>query len=67
MFRSLRHRNARLFFGGLLVSNIGTWMQATVQIVVVLKLATHDTGTWLGRRLALEHHFVKRSRLVARN
>ena len=48
MFRSLRHRNAKLFFGGLLVSNVGTWMQATVQIVVVLKLATHDAGTWLG-------------------
>jgi MFS family permease len=48
MFRSLRHRNAKLFFGGLLVSNVGTWMQATVQIVVVLKLATHDKGTWLG-------------------
>lgn len=48
MFRSLRHRNARLFFAGLLLSNIGTWMQATVQIVVVLRLASHDVGTWLG-------------------
>jgi MFS family permease len=48
MFRSLRHRNAKLFFAGLLVSNVGTWMQATVQIVVVLNLAKHDEGTWLG-------------------
>src|SRR5260370_3986538 len=28
-FRALRHRNYRLFFGGQLVSIIGTWMQQT--------------------------------------
>src|SRR5438094_8985593 len=28
-FRALRHRNYRLFFGGQLVSLIGTWMQQT--------------------------------------
>jgi MFS family permease len=30
-FASLRHRNFRLFFGGQLVSLIGTWMQNTAQ------------------------------------
>src|SRR4249919_3759893 len=30
-FRSLRQRNAKLFFAGMLVSNCGTWMQATGQ------------------------------------
>ena len=29
VFRSLRHRNARLFFLGLLVSNVGSWLQLT--------------------------------------
>ena len=28
-FRSLRHRNARIFFLGLLVSNVGSWLQLT--------------------------------------
>ncbi len=40
-FRSLRYRNARLFFTGLLVSNIGTWMQLTVMSLLVYRL----TGT----------------------
>ncbi len=30
-FASLRHRNFRLFFGGQLISLIGTWMQNTAQ------------------------------------
>src|SRR5258706_2488361 len=30
-FRALRHRDFRLFFGGQLVSLIGTWMQAVAQ------------------------------------
>ncbi len=29
VFRSLRHRNARVFFLGLLVSNVGSWLQLT--------------------------------------
>ena len=45
-FRSLRHRNAKLFFGGMLVSNIGTWMQATAQALLVLRLT--GKGTSLG-------------------
>ena len=31
MFRSLTHRNFRLFWFGALLSNVGTWMQAAAQ------------------------------------
>lgn len=43
MFRSLRHRNARLFFIGLLVSNIGTWMQLTAMSILVYRLTGKAT------------------------
>jgi MFS family permease len=43
MFRSLRHRNARLFFVGLLVSNIGTWMQVTAMSILVYRLTGKAT------------------------
>ncbi len=39
--RAFRHRNYRLFFGGQLVSLIGTWMQQVAQAWLVLQL-THD-------------------------
>lgn len=45
-FRSLRHRNARLFFAGMLVSNCGTWIQSTATALLVLKLT--GKGTSLG-------------------
>lgn len=38
LFRSLRHRNFRLFFAGQLVSLIGTWMQNVGQAWLVLEL-----------------------------
>jgi MFS family permease len=38
---ALRHRNYRLFFGGQLVSTIGTWMQSIAQPWLVLQL-THS-------------------------
>jgi MFS family permease len=41
LFRSLRHRNFRLFFSGQLVSLIGTWMQNVGQAWLVLEL-THS-------------------------
>ena len=44
MFRSLRHRNARLFFFGLLVSNIGTWMQMTAMSLLVYELTGSATN-----------------------
>ena len=37
-FASLKHRNFRLFFGGQLVSLIGTWMQNTAQAWLVYDL-----------------------------
>lgn len=43
MFRSLRHRNARLFFVGLIVSNIGTWIQSTAMSIVVYRLTGRGT------------------------
>ena len=44
MFRSLRHRNARLFFFGLLVSTIGTWMQMTAMSLLVYELTGSATN-----------------------
>src|ERR1700692_1535810 len=37
-FASLRYRNFRLFFGGQLISLIGTWMQNTAQGWLVYEL-----------------------------
>jgi len=42
IFRSLRHRNFRLFFSGQLVSLIGTWMQNVGQAWLVLEM-THSS------------------------
>jgi hypothetical protein len=33
--RSFRERNVRIFFGGIAISNIGTWAQLTVLILLV--------------------------------
>lgn len=43
MFTSLRHRNARLFFVGLLVSTIGTWVQMTAMALLVYQLTNNAT------------------------
>lgn len=45
VFRSLRHRNARIFFAGLLVSNIGTWVQLTATSMLVYDLTGTATST----------------------
>lgn len=45
MFVSLRHRNARLFFFGLLVSNVGSWMQMTAISLVVYEITGNATDT----------------------
>jgi len=37
-FRALQHRNFQLFFGGQLISLIGTWMQSTAQLWLVYKM-----------------------------
>lgn len=42
MFRSLRHRNYRLYFTGAILSNTGTWMQRIAQDWLVLELTDQD-------------------------
>src|ERR1700723_273387 len=37
-WRALRHRNFRLFFGGQLISLIGTWMQSVAQSWLAYRL-----------------------------
>jgi MFS family permease len=51
-FRSLRERNARWFFAGMLVSNIGTWVQMTAMAIVVYRLT--GKGTSLGINIACQ-------------
>ncbi|MDA0370209.1 MAG: MFS transporter [Actinomycetota bacterium] len=51
-FRSLRTRNARLFFGGLMVSNVGTWLQSTAMSILVYRLTGQATS--LGVAVALQ-------------
>src|ERR1700683_424616 len=36
--RALRHRNFQLFFGGQLISLVGTWMQSVAQAWLVYRL-----------------------------
>lgn len=36
--RSFRERNVRIFFGGIAISNIGTWAQLTVLVLLVREL-----------------------------
>ncbi|MET0727295.1 MAG: MFS transporter [Acidimicrobiales bacterium] len=45
-FRSLHHRNFRLFFSGQLVSQIGHWLSLIAQTLLVLELT--DSGLALG-------------------
>jgi MFS family permease len=37
-FAAMRHRNFKLYFGGQLISNIGTWMQVIAQAWVVYQI-----------------------------
>ena len=53
-FRSLRGRNYRLWAGGALVSNIGTWMQRTAQDWIVLTLLSDRSATAVGIVMALQ-------------
>ena len=46
-FHSLRIRNYRIYAGGAVVSNVGTWMQRVAQDWMVLKL-TDNSATALG-------------------
>lgn len=53
-FRSLHSFNYRVWAGGALVSNIGTWMQRTAQDWLVLTGLTHGNATAMGVVMALQ-------------
>ena len=46
-FRSLSERNARVFFLGLLVSNIGSWLQLTAMSLLVYRITGKATDVGL--------------------
>ena len=52
LFNSLSVRNYRIYAGGALISNTGTWMQNTAQAWLVLQLS--DSGLILGITLAVQ-------------
>ncbi|MBT2547859.1 MFS transporter [Arthrobacter sp. ISL-65] len=53
-FRALQNPNYRLWAGGALVSNIGTWMQRVAQDWLVLTVLTDHSGTAVGITTALQ-------------
>ena len=53
-FRSLRGFNYRVWAGGAIVSNIGTWMQRVAQDWLVLTQLTHHNATAVGLVMALQ-------------
>jgi MFS family permease len=53
-FRSLSGFNYRVWAGGALVSNVGTWMQRTAQDWLVLTELTHRNATSVGIVMALQ-------------
>jgi len=52
MFRSLKYFNAKLFFLGLLLSNVGTWIQLTATSFLLFRLT--GSATDLGINVALQ-------------
>jgi len=54
IFRSLENFNYRVWAGGAIVSNIGTWMQRTAQDWLVLTQLTHKNATAVGVVMALQ-------------
>lgn len=54
MFGSLRIRNYRVWAGGALVSNVGTWMQRVAQDWLVLTALTHHNASAVGVVMALQ-------------
>jgi MFS family permease len=53
-FRSLNGFNYRVWAGGALVSNVGTWMQRIAQGWLVLTQLTHNNATAMGVVMALQ-------------
>ena len=54
MGRSLGGFNYRVWAGGAIVSNVGTWMQRTAQDWLVLTQLTHNNATAVGFVMALQ-------------
>jgi MFS family permease len=54
MFRSLSGFNYRVWAGGAIVSNVGTWMQRTAQDWIVLTQLTHNNASAVGITMALQ-------------
>jgi MFS family permease len=54
MFRSLTGYNYRVWSGGAIISNIGTWMQRTAQDWLVLTQLTHNDAFAVGVVMALQ-------------
>jgi MFS family permease len=52
-FRALRTRNYRLYFSGMIVSNVGTWMQIIANSWLVLQLSG-NSGVAVGVATALQ-------------
>src|SRR5579883_2671321 len=46
-FRSLRHRNYRLYFFGQLISLMGSWIQTTAMALLAYELTQQSTWTAL--------------------
>ena len=53
-FRSLHSYNYRVWAGGAIVSNIGTWMQRIAQDWLVLTQLTHKNAAAVGVVMALQ-------------
>ncbi len=53
-FRSLANFNYRLWAGGALVSNVGTWMQRVAQDWLVLTQLTHHSASAVGLVMSLQ-------------
>ncbi|MBU6450980.1 MAG: MFS transporter [Cyanobacteria bacterium REEB67] len=53
-FRSLNNYNYRLWAGGAIVSNVGTWMQRTAQDWIVLTQLTNHNATAVGIVMSLQ-------------
>ena len=54
MFGALRIHNYRVWAGGALVSNVGTWMQRVAQDWLVLTVLTHRNASAMGVVMALQ-------------
>jgi MFS family permease len=53
-FRSLANYNYRLWAGGAIVSNVGTWMQRVAQDWLVLTQLTHNNASAVGVVMSLQ-------------